>query len=80
MAQPSLAAYPLILSFSPWKKEPSNCPQRIFWRPLSHGERVRVRGDSLSSSPQTSKLADTPLTHLSSLARGRLSTSSPSTR
>ena len=35
---------PLILSFSPWEKGPLNYPQQEFWRPLSHGERDRVRG------------------------------------
>ncbi len=40
---------PLTLSFSPWEKEPSNYPQRALGRPLSQGERDRVRGDSLHS-------------------------------
>ncbi len=35
---------PLILSFSPWEKGPLNRARRLRWRPLSHGERDRVRG------------------------------------
>jgi hypothetical protein len=43
-----LKVQPLILSFSLWEKEPSNYPQRDFWRPLSQRERDRVRGCTLN--------------------------------
>jgi hypothetical protein len=42
-----LWASPLILSFFPWEKGPQNYPQWMLWRPLSQGERDRVRGDAL---------------------------------
>ena len=35
---------PLILSFSPREKGPLNSPRSAQHRPLSHGERDRVRG------------------------------------
>ncbi len=41
------AESPLILSFSPWEKGPLNRARRLRWRPLSHGERDRVRGGTL---------------------------------
>ncbi|MGO8955190.1 MAG: hypothetical protein ACLPWS_03475 [Rhodomicrobium sp.] len=37
---------PLILSFSPWEKERLNVDLSVQQRPLSHGERDRMRGES----------------------------------
>ncbi len=39
---------PLILSFSPWEKGRLNDAASAQQRSLSHGERDRVRGDSLA--------------------------------
>ncbi len=39
---------PLILSFSLWEKGRLNDARSLQHRPLSHWERDRVRGDSLS--------------------------------
>ena len=39
---------PLILSFSPWERGRCGTLRAQFRRPFSHGERDRVRGDSLS--------------------------------
>ena len=50
------AESPLILSFSPWEKGPLNCPQRKFWRSLSHGERDRVRGGTLEHCALRSRM------------------------
>jgi hypothetical protein len=41
-------AQPLILSFSQWEKGRLNDARSLQHRPLSHWERDRVRGDSLS--------------------------------
>ncbi len=40
----STAVTPLILSFSPWEKGRLNGAWSVQHRPLSHGERDRVRG------------------------------------
>ncbi len=49
MAKPEIpGALPLILSFSPWEKGRLNFRCGLFRGSLSHGERDRVRGDSLT--------------------------------
>jgi HlyD family secretion protein len=44
-----LSATPLTLSLSPWERGPSNSARSVPHRPLSHGERDRVRGVAIRS-------------------------------
>ena len=51
---------PLILSFSPWEKGRLNSARSVQHRPLSHGERDRVRGNALRCLPMTHQNARPP--------------------